>query len=481
VSAVEASLVVVALASGVTGAWSPCGFSMVDTIGLSGHRGGRPTTLAACATFAFGAVVGGAVTFGALGALGGLVHGVGAGLAYLVAAAIAVAAAALEMRGTPILPQIRRQLPEPWRWWMPLPLAAGLYGVLLGLGFTTFVLTFAVWALAGVSFALGDWQTGLAIGIAFGVGRALPVVLLAPSVDRPWAIRVTEMMAERPGIYRSFRLGDAAALLVAAASLTVASAAASNTAVRSGADPSALGRALAYQLPNQRAVLSDGRRRVSPPGTDPALSGSYLATITGGDRIRILRRPGLTEIGSTGASGVDALAISNTWLVYRVSGDGRDALLARNIRNPSNPGPVRRLAGISRPAQLGAPSIDGNRVVYAVARRGSNAIAKRVLGSRSHGVVVFSRTDALSSPSLRGDRLLYVRVHRKRNSSPQSTSVPGLRQSLMLKHLGHHGSGRRIYSRNGDDATLWSTSLTGNRAYATVFGGGRQRIISVRP
>ena len=31
---------------------------------------------------------------------------------------------------------------------MPLPLAAGLYGVLLGLGFTTFILTFAVWALA---------------------------------------------------------------------------------------------------------------------------------------------------------------------------------------------------------------------------------------------------------------------------------------------------------------------------------------------
>ena len=28
---------------------------------------------------------------------------------------------------------------------MPVPVAAGLYGVLLGLGFTTFILTFAVW------------------------------------------------------------------------------------------------------------------------------------------------------------------------------------------------------------------------------------------------------------------------------------------------------------------------------------------------
>ena len=39
---------------------------------------------------------------------------------------------------------------------MPVPLAAGLYGVLLGLGFTTFILSFAVWALAGISVALGD-------------------------------------------------------------------------------------------------------------------------------------------------------------------------------------------------------------------------------------------------------------------------------------------------------------------------------------
>ena len=51
---------------------------------------------------------------------------------------------------------------------MPVPLAAGLYGVLLGLGFTTFILTFAVWALAGIAVALGDPQLGLAIGLGFG-------------------------------------------------------------------------------------------------------------------------------------------------------------------------------------------------------------------------------------------------------------------------------------------------------------------------
>ena len=85
-----------------------------------------------------------------------------------------------EARGTRIVPQIRRQLPERWRWTMPMPLAAALYGVLLGLGFTTFVLSFGVWALAGISFALGDLDAGLVIGAAFGVGRAIPVVLRRP-------------------------------------------------------------------------------------------------------------------------------------------------------------------------------------------------------------------------------------------------------------------------------------------------------------
>ena len=56
---------------------------------------------------------------------------------------------------------------------------------LLGLGFTTFVLTFAVWAVAALAFAIGDPGVGVAAGIAFGVGRALPVVVVAPLLDGP--------------------------------------------------------------------------------------------------------------------------------------------------------------------------------------------------------------------------------------------------------------------------------------------------------
>jgi hypothetical protein len=102
---------------------------------------------------------------------------------------------------------------------MPLPLAAGLYGVLLGLGFTTFILTFAVWALAGVSVALGDPALGVAIGLAFGAGRLLPVVVLAPASRSARGAWLHAAMAERPRILRSLRAIDAVALTACAVAL----------------------------------------------------------------------------------------------------------------------------------------------------------------------------------------------------------------------------------------------------------------------
>ena len=84
----EAVLVAAALVAGLTGTWSPCGFSMIETIGPVGHTGGRPTTAAACITFVAGALVGGVATFGALGALGALAHGADDRVAYALAAAV---------------------------------------------------------------------------------------------------------------------------------------------------------------------------------------------------------------------------------------------------------------------------------------------------------------------------------------------------------------------------------------------------------
>ena len=134
-SALELALAVAALLIGATGTFSPCGLSAIDTIGPTGHTGGRRITTAACATFLPGALVGGLVTFGSLAA---------ARQTSSTARAAARPTSSLlrspcwprcsRRAGRRIVPQIRRQLPEHWRRVMPMPLAAALYGVLLGLG-----------------------------------------------------------------------------------------------------------------------------------------------------------------------------------------------------------------------------------------------------------------------------------------------------------------------------------------------------------
>jgi hypothetical protein len=58
-SGLEIALAAAGLVIGLTGTWSPCGFSMIETIGPTGHTGGRRTAIAASATFLPGAVAGG--------------------------------------------------------------------------------------------------------------------------------------------------------------------------------------------------------------------------------------------------------------------------------------------------------------------------------------------------------------------------------------------------------------------------------------
>ena len=475
-SVLELSLALAAVLIGLTGAWSPCGFSMVETIGLAGDGGRRWTTIGACATFLVGAVLGGVVTFGSLSALGEAMHGAGGRLAFAVAAAIAVAAAAAEARGMRIVPQIRRQLPQGWRWTMPLPLASALYGVLLGLGFTTFVLSFGVWALAGISVAVGDPSVGVLIGAAFGVGRAIPVLAVAPFVDTALGIRCVELMAERPALYRIFRLGDALTLGLVAAALATSPATAARTEVGRGADPSATGKALAFQRPDRAGVLRFRGQIHTLPGRDPAVGGPYAAVISSGDQIQILNRYNRAPIGSVPAPNAQALAISRGWLAYVTVDGGRYSLRARRLENPADPGKVRGVASVSRPVQIGHPSLDGGRLVYTISKRRGNSIRRRNLRSGTGGTVLRSRSSELLNPSVNGKRLLYVRVSRARQS-PQKTTPPKLRQRLMLKRLGGHGPGHTIYS-HGSDRKLWSTALSGRRGFVTLLGHGGPKIVS---
>ncbi len=469
-SALELILIAAAVLAGLTGTWSPCGFSMIETIGPVGHSGGRATTISACATFTIGALAGGVFTFGLLASLGALLQGTDYGAAYLAAAAIAVVGAIAELRGVPILPQLRRQLPEHWRRVMPMPVAAGLYGVLLGLGFTTFVLTFGVFALAAIAFALGDPALGAALGVAFGIGRALPIVAVAPIADREAGIRITEAMATRPDIYRGFRFGDGLALLAAAAALIVAApAGAAHTEATPAADPAVGGHDVAFQRPDGAGFLRRGGDDVALPGNDPALGDGRIAVIAAGE-IRILSATDLSEIGRLPAAGADAVAISRHWVVWRARANGRDFLRARNVTNPAAPGREQSLGKAGGSAQIGRPSLDDNRLVYARATRTENVIVRRLLGSkrkkRAKSTLMRSRREGLSNPSIRGNQLLYVRNTRRADR-------------LMLASIGGRGAGRTLLSQR--TGSLWSTALGEKRAYVTLIHGTkpRQRILSV--
>ena len=454
------ALVVAGLLIGATGTWSPCGFSMIDTIGPAGHTGGQPTTLAACATVFPGAVAGAVFTFGGISLVGAAIPGEAGWLSYTVAGAVAFLAAIAEARGKRIAPQIRRQLPEHWRRVMPMPLAAALYGILLGLGFTTFVLTFGVWALAGISLALGAPAAGLAIGLGFGVGRAIPIVAIAPFASRPLGRKAVTLMAERPELYRAIRFGDALALVAAAAALSFAATAqASVKGVQRASDPAVAGPTLAFAKgQSDAAFVTQGQGAQALVGTDPSIADKFAAVIEG-QNVRILGRPGFAEVSSFGAPSVDAVAVSNNWIAYRTRIDGRDRLFARKLNDAGVAGEPKRIAAAGHPDQVSLPSLDGNTLVYAVNTPKSSRIIKAKLKRTNRNLVIKSRFSQLSNPSVRGSSLLYVR------------GTKGAWE-LRIKKLGNRDTGKVLTSRS---KRIWSTALSARRAYFTVLRGSAPR------
>jgi hypothetical protein len=479
-------LAVAALAAGITGAWSPCGFSMVETLAPAGYAGRLRTTLIACATFTVGALVGGVITFGGLGLLGRWLGAAGTGAA-AVAAVIAVAAAAGEARGVRIVPQVRRQVPESWRRVLPLPLAAGLYGVLLGLGFTTFILTFAVWALAAVSVALGDPQLGAVLGLAFGAGRALPVIALAPVAESDRGDAAHAAMAERPAILRGLRVADAVALAACAVAMTsVAPARAATIAAPQGSGPAAEGPYFAFQRPGPGGVgyLRRPDATVGLPGRDPSLGAGLVGWRDAQSQIVLAPPDTLAPVATYTAPGAGPFAFSDQWVVWLV---GQNQLVVQ----PRDAGVPPRTVASARPSeQLGRPSIVGSTVVFHRAGRSGSSIRLLDLATGAERLLRSERRALLSNPSFDGGRLLYVRstftrqelrlgiLERRRTTRDQTLyrTTPTARRDAVREPGRHrHSAG---YKRRkppplaprppaGVVDTLWTTALGPSAAYVT--------------
>ena len=226
---------------------------------------------------------------------------------------------------------------------MPVPLAAGLYGVLLGLGFTTFILTFAVWALAGISVALGDPRLGLADRPRASAPAArCPVIALAPSGGGAPARR-DGRAAAHPA--RAAARSTPLALAVAApprCSPRPRSAAVSVAAL-GFADPTVDGATLALHRPGGAGELRGPAGVAALPGNHPAVGGGRPAWIDGATVVVVAGRRRDRRARRRRAS-----RSRTTWVgVARRRGA---------LRRAARPGRGRAAAGWS-PARVGRPAL----------------------------------------------------------------------------------------------------------------------------
>ncbi len=440
---------------------------MAGTVGAaSGSRG----LAAGGVSFTTGLVLGAAVVFGGLGLLGASVHVPRAVLLTVIVLAVVADAAALRVR-----PQVRFQVPERWRRTMPLPLALFLYGALLGTGVSTFVPAAALWALLPLSAAVGSVVSAFVIGLSFAAGRALPVVVLAARGDET-------ALAERPRGLRVLRLLAAASLLVALAG----EARAAGTVAKPAGDPSVFGTDLAWMQPGVAGFLLRNGQRTQLPGKDPAV-GDTLIAWRSGDTVTLAARETLTPVLQLTIPGVDKLAVSTKWLVYRAGyRDASEQILVRSITDPTHAIALSR----RRPAgQLGRPVLAGDVVLFHYASPKGSALISIDLATGKRRTLRHSRSALLLNPSLLGASILYVRASRCSQQLRLSPLGNGKARVLYeIAPLAGQGRGHeRGHTRQGEHLPcphrprptarmLWTTALGDQSAFVTVLvprRGGR--------
>ena len=200
-TALLVAALVLAVAAGLRGTWSPCGLSMLSSITPFSERARGYRYATTCAWFVAGSTVGGAV-LGAVAALGALAVSPlvgGAAVPWLLAVGIvaALVCAASDAGVGPVrLPTLPRQVDEAWldtyRRWI---YAAG-FGVQIGAGFTTYVMTAANYLLVALAVLSGSPGWALATGLVFGVTRGL-VVTLGAWATTPARLRDLHRVLER--------------------------------------------------------------------------------------------------------------------------------------------------------------------------------------------------------------------------------------------------------------------------------------------
>lgn len=185
------SALVVAVAAAVRSTWSPCGWSMLSTLTPLAEEGRGRRWSATASWFTVGAVVGGALLGAVAAGLAAVVGQVelSSTAALAAAALLALAAAAIDAgvagAGTRP-PHHRRQVNEDWLdLYRPWVYGAG-FGVQIGTGVSTYIMTAAVYLTVALGALSGEPWFAFAVALTFATVRGLAVWLSAPlrSTDR---------------------------------------------------------------------------------------------------------------------------------------------------------------------------------------------------------------------------------------------------------------------------------------------------------
>lgn len=431
---------------------------MVGTVRAARHRG------TAGGAFAAGLALGAAALFVALGAIGAAVSGHAVVLVAVAIGAVAVASDALGLR---VRPQIRYQVPEPWRREMPVSRALFLYGLLLGTGLTTYVPATAAWALPALSLALGNVRLSLAIALGFAAGRALPVLVLAARGGET-------VLAERPRGQRLLRVLVAASLLLALLAGTVQAA---GTVASPAGDPSVEGANLAWQHPGVGGFLRQNGTTAQLPGNNPAIGATFVAWHNG-PQLTVADRASLTPLTVDSVPGVQTIAVSRSWLAYRTPTE-------IHVRPVAETGPGTTVVKVKSPAQLGRPALGVDLVVFHRATSEASWITAVNIRSGKRLQVRYSQDALLLNPSLDGGQVLYVkearcsqqlRIGRLGGGGDHLLYEIGPLAGQDLGHERHHTSqGEHLpcpFKPRVTKKMLWTTALSPTTAYVTVLTPG---------